>query len=207
MQRTNGTTIYILLDHIKYNSKAVHHLSPGKAQFLTKVLTSSIGIQLGIGLSRFKKLDIRNMEIKNKGKRIGVVSVERKRIVINVFSQTIIVPIDKVIVQAIRNGQELRISAVIENVDLDGLVEGLAGEYCSRNILISCLVKTLNEKSRGKKVKILQKILTEMLKHGVVDVLLDNLKKRKDSLGQKLNELELEMENIIIEDLCADVGR
>ena len=69
-----------------------------------------------------------------------------------------------------------------------------------------CLVKALNEKSRGKKVKILQKILTEMLKHGVVDAFLDNLKKRKDSLGQKLNELELEIGNIAIDDLSIDAA-
>ena len=139
MQNTKDTTISILVDHIKYNSKAVHNISPGKAQ-------------------------------------------------------------------AIRSGEELRVSAEIENVDLDGLVESLAREYCSGNIIISCLVKALNEKSRGKKVKILQKILTEMLKHGVVDAFLDNLKKRKDSLGQKLNELELEIGNIAIDDLSIDAA-
>lgn len=74
------------------------------------------------------------------------------------------------------------------------------------NIIISCLVKALNEKSRGKKVKILQKILTEMLKQGVVDAFLDNLKKRKDSLGQKLKELELEIGNIAIDDLSIDAA-
>lgn len=206
MQNTNDTTISILVDHIKYNSKAVHNISPGKAQLLTKMLTSSVGMQLGIVFSRFKKLDLRNMEIKNKGRRIGTVSVERKRIVINIFSQTMIIPMDKVIVQAIRSGEELRVSAEIENVDLDGLVESLAREYCSGNIIISCLVKALNEKSRGKKVKILQKILTEMLKHGVVDAFLDNLKKRKDSLGQKLKELELEIGNIAIDDLSIDAA-
>lgn len=117
-----------------------------------------------------------------------------------------IIPMDKVIVQAIRSGEELRVSAEIENVDLDGLVESLAREYCSGNIIISCLVKALNEKSRGKKVKILQKILTKMLKHGVVDAFLDNLKKRKDSLGQKLKELELEIGNIAIDDLSIDAA-
>lgn len=206
MQNTNDTTISILVDHIKYNPKAVHNISPGKAQLLTKMLTSSVGMQLGIVFSRFKKLDLRNMEIKNKGRCIGTISVERKRIVINIFSQTMIIPMDKVIVQAIRSGEELRVSAEIENVDLDGLVESLAREYCSGNIIISCLVKALNEKSRGKKVKILQKILTEMLKHGVVDAFLDNLKKRKDSLGQKLNELELEIGNIAIDDLSIDAA-
>lgn len=100
----------------------------------------------------------------------------------------------------------MRVSAEIENVDLDGLVESLAREYCSGNIIISCLVKALNEKSRGKKVKILQKILTEMLKQGVVDAFLDNLKKRKDSLGQKLKELELEIGNIAIDDLSIDAA-
>ena len=152
MKNTNDTTISILVDHIKYNSKAVHNISPGKAQLLTKMLTSSVGMQLGIVFSRFKKLDLRNMEIKNKGRRIGTVSVERKRIVINIFSQTMIIPMDKVIVQAIRSGEELRVSAEIENVDLDGLVESLAREYCSGNIIISCLVKALNEKSDRKSV-------------------------------------------------------
>lgn len=55
-------------------------------------------------------------------------------------------------------------------------------------------------------VKILQKILTEMLKQGVVDAFLDNLKKRKDSLGQELNELELEIGNIAIDDLSIDAA-
>lgn len=63
MKNTNDTTISILVDHIKYNSKAVHNISPGKAQLLTKMLTSSVGMQLGIVFSRFKKLDLRNMEI------------------------------------------------------------------------------------------------------------------------------------------------
>lgn len=109
MQNTKDTTISILVDHIKYNSKAVHNISPGKAQLLIKMLTSSVGMQLGIVFSRFKKLDLRNMEIKNKGRCIGTVSVERKRIVINIFSQTMIIPMDKVIVQAIRSGEELRV--------------------------------------------------------------------------------------------------
>lgn len=45
-----------------------------------------------------------------------------------------------------------------------------------------------------------------MLKHGVVDAFLDNLKKRKDSLGQKLKELELEIGNIAIDDPSTDVA-
>lgn len=45
-----------------------------------------------------------------------------------------------------------------------------------------------------------------MLKHGMVDAFLDNLKKRKDSLGQKLKELELEIGNIAIDDLNTDVA-
>lgn len=198
MKNTNNATIYILLDHIKYNPRAVRNISPGKAQLLAKVITSPVGMQFGIGLSRFMKMDLSNMEIRNKGGRIGTVSVERKRIVINMFDQRMFVPMDKVIMQAIRYGEELRISAEIENVNLDGLVKGLAREYCSGNLVISCLVEALNKKTRGKKVKILQKILTDMLRHGVIDALLDNLKERKDSLGQKLKELELEIGNIVI---------
>ena len=45
-----------------------------------------------------------------------------------------------------------------------------------------------------------------MLKQGVVDAFLDNLKKRKDSLGQKFKELELEIGNIAIDDLSIDAA-
>ena len=42
--------------------------------------------------------------------------------------------------------------------------------------------------------------------HCCLDAFLDNLKKRKDSLGQKLNELELEIGNIAIDDLSIDAA-
>lgn len=200
MWNTTNTAIYIQLDNIKYNPNGAHNISPDKAQKWINILKSPFGVQLGTCLVRLKKVDLRNLEIRNKHKKLGWVSVENRRIIITIFGQRMIIPMSKVMVLSIKDGQQLRILADVENVDLDGLVAGLARELGEGNILLSWLVKTVNEMSRGRKLKILQKILKEIQKSGAVASLLETLAQRQDSLGCTLKALELEIGNIAIED-------
>lgn len=200
MWNTTNTAIHIQLDNIKYNPNGAHNISPDKAQKWINILKSPFGVQLGTCLVRLKKVDLRNLEIRNKHKKLGWVSVENRRIIITIFGQRMIIPMSKVMVLSIKDGQQLRILADVENVDLDGLVAGLARELGEGNILLSWLVKTVNEMSRGRKLKILQKILKEIQKSGAVASLLETLAQRQDSLGCTLKALELEIGNIAIED-------
>lgn len=200
MWNTTDTAIHIQLDNIKYNPKGAHNISPDKAQKWINILKSPFGVQLGTCLGRLKKVDLRNLEIRNKHKKLGWVSVENRRIIISIFGQRMIIPMSKVMVQSIKDGQQLRILADVENVDLDGLVAGLATELSKDNILLSWLVKTVNDMSRGRKLKILQNLLKETQKSGAVASLLKTLAQRQDSLGCTLKALELEIGNIVIED-------